>query len=940
MIQYNQFLKKYVVRLTGQLIRPPMPVVTRFELPPQSIVHYIGEKSTDVSPSTNSLMYQGNNKPLRISHIFNLVGKRGNPRKIPKDFPSMIREFRTKNPRFRPAVGVDAMTREPRNILTVNYGFLQNIYKYQRNIFTMHYRWQNVFETMFAEMQKLQSTGFKQYIEYQLPTRLPMVAELNKASVAWTNRNMQQFVTKDLIFLVEVWKWLGPLRMQSDIYKYLGDKAEGIHLILREGDRFSVVNLGLINQWRKATKSEVELYESQIAEGINADAPNTSASLSPEIVQKRFLRLLMSVSEARIKDVPEHVDDEQTSVTVNGEDAPTDIDSSEVTDDVKTEKASDKTLSEMSDDDAYADYDQSIDDANFDALIDNDLELMKELGIPTDAEREAIFAQDETGVTDEPTAVQEGGASAIGETSGSDVFSTAKQELANVVTVEKFPVEPTDALKKQLERAADSGSITAADYRRYLDQAENFKNIAAPLGGEGTLVEFVKVAPELVQLVESPTIPDQPTIIDKTMLKSSLLDYNGRYVRDVMQKDVAAMVTHIQRAGVMVKDYKVKQIDTVVGSHFEYAIQVKPIEGAPSTLSIKIPTVREDGTWVVNNTAYSTSAQRGDLPIRKIGPDAVALTSYYGKVFAERSQRRVNDWGKWLCAGVMARGIDPKVLEITGLMPGSAFNSEEQTPRLYSTLSRSFRSFVFTFKDVAYTVDFRGEVVRPKNSGPLKGAVQFAVGTDMSVLHVGGDGVLYKASSDNTLSVMPSFEEMIGLNPNKAPVEFAELKVFGKYIPIGVILGYLLGFNVLLAKYKNSIVRTVPAGKRVGLSGDEWAIVFDNISYIFSRADVQATMVLGGWREFYTSTNRFVSDEFDHKDVYFNLFEEKKLNSRYMRELDLLEQLFVDPITRDLLIEMKEPVIFTDLLYRCCELLCFDKHPNELDPLYMRQKGY
>ena len=917
--------------MAGQLIKPPMPVVSRFELPPQSIVHYIGDKSTDVSPNANSLMYQENSKPLRIHHVFDVVGKRGNPRKIPKDFPAMIREFRTKNPRFRPAVGMDAMAREPRNILTVNYGYLQNIYKYQRTIFTLHFRWQNVFETMFAEMKKFQETGFKQYIEYQLPAHLPTVAELNKASAAWTNRNMLQFVTKDLIFLVELWKWLGPLRLQSDLYKYLGDKAEGVHLVLREGDRFSVVNLGIINQWRKATNDEVELYDKNISEGITTDAPNVRANLSAEIVQKRFLRLLMSVSEARVKDVPEYIGDEEEAVVVSagsGAAGDSGIDSTEVADDVKNKGVID-SLSEMTEDDVYSGYDQSIDEANLDALIDNDLELMQELGIPTEAEKEAVFAQDEGALPPTVSQNEEGAAS-----------TPAGAAVGSVVVVEKFPIEPMDALKKQLERAADAGTITAADYRRYLEQAENFKNIPAPMGQKGSLADFVQVAPALVNIGESPSIPDQPTIVDKTMLKSSLIDFNGRYTRDVMQRDVAGMITHIQRSGIIIKDYQVKQVDTIVGSHYEYAIQIKPIEGAPSTLSIKIPVVKEDGTFKINSVNYSTRMQRGDLPIRKIGPDSVALTSYYGKVFAERSQRRVNDWGKWLRAGVMARGIDPKETSVTMLVPGNAFNSDEDTPRLYSTLSQGFRSFTFTHEEVAYSVDFKKPVERPKASGALKAAVLFAVGSDMSVLHIAGDGVIYKTSSDNTLTVMPGFEEMIGLNPNKSPVEFAELKVFGKYIPIGVILGYLLGMKVLLAKYKNSIVRTVPAGKRVGLIGDEWAIVFDDITYIFSRSDVAATMVLGGWREFYNSTSRFISEEFDHKDVYFNLFEEKKLNSRYMRELDLLEQLFVDPITRELLMEMKEPVVFTDLLYRCCELLCSDKHPNELDPLYMRQKGY
>jgi hypothetical protein len=53
-----------------------------------------------------------------------------------------------------------------------------------------------------------------------------------------------------------------------------------------------------------------------------------------------------------------------------------------------------------------------------------------------------------------------------------------------------------------------------------------------------------------------------------------------------------------------------------------------------------------------------------------------------------------------------------------------------------------------------------------------------------------------------------------------------------------------------------------------------------------------------------------------------------------------MNQMFVDPITRDLLIEMKEPTDFRGLLIRSAQMLLNDQHPKEFDGAFMRIKGY
>jgi hypothetical protein len=78
----------------------------------------------------------------------------------------------------------------------------------------------------------------------------------------------------------------------------------------------------------------------------------------------------------------------------------------------------------------------------------------------------------------------------------------------------------------------------------------------------------------------------------------------------------------------------------------------------------------------------------------------------------------------------------------------------------------------------------------------------------------------------------------------------------------------------------------------------------------------------------------------DNPNVYLNILDFVGLSARHLKEISLFTSLFVDPITRELLVEMKEPTTVQGLLVRSSELLLVDTHPDLLDMKYMRIKGY
>jgi hypothetical protein len=400
----------------------------------------------------------------------------------------------------------------------------------------------------------------------------------------------------------------------------------------------------------------------------------------------------------------------------------------------------------------------------------------------------------------------------------------------------------------------------------------------------------------------------------------------------------------------------------------------------------------------------------GVLPIRKVAPDRVALTSYYGKVFASRSSKRVNDYGQWIRNMIMARGLDENDSTILDLHTGDCFDNLFPAPKIYSTVAMGFRSFAINVvypnlhpeeverKPVLNTATESDKVMhssvmsnRPEalddslvhkpppvkptqywKAGPISFTLSFnhtlreelfgkaamkkyekhgsiIVGrrTPEAIVAQDNDPYIvldrnnqfYLTLPDGSLKALGDIEALLNMDSARAPVDFAELKVMGRTIPFGLILGYEIGLSKLM-EMLNVRPRRVKAGTRVNLEPHEFSLVFSDETLVFPKENKKASLILAGFNEYHRSIRQYSVYEFDHQGIYLNVLESAGASTRYLREIDLLYQMFVDPITRELLIEMKEPTDFRGLLFRCCDMLLIDQHPDEFDPAFMRIKGY
>jgi len=318
------------------------------------------------------------------------------------------------------------------------------------------------------------------------------------------------------------------------------------------------------------------------------------------------------------------------------------------------------------------------------------------------------------------------------------------------------------------------------------------------------------------------------------------------------------------------------------------------------------------------------------LPIRKTAPDTVALTSFYGKNFIKRSEKATNNWPLWLTNKIVAIGLDTADTSISNMKFSNVFDATVELPRDYTTISQRLSGFtskgvVYHFNTATMEETFGKEEVKE-----LKSQKMVPIGKSTSGIYaMDRYSTVYKKTNKG-MSEVGTVPELIGIDTSKAPKEYSELSMMGKSIPLAIIFSYYLGIENALKGFGVSY-RIADASERVTEDDGDMVLRLKDSKLILTFVSQEQSLVFNGLKPYLKIMRDFTLHDFNKKDVYLNMIQRDGLGIRYLNELDLMETMFVDPVTERILKKMGEPTHFKGLLRRSNELLTNDKHPKETD---------
>lgn len=910
LLNQQTYYKKFGVRHLGQLIAPHASDIQYLEFPQEAIYHYLALDGASMGPPNDDYAMRAIKHAWPVMHVTQISARHGNPRTVSLDIPTMVKDYHQSHRRTKWLRTLDMALRDKQTPIIINYAFLNKLVRYQTSVYANYYRWQNVFETAIDKtVELLQAAPHHQhYFFLQSPKVIPSLNQLGLAGQEMTQTLLKVFTDTNALTLLKLWQWL--TGGESAFSKIPIESLHRINFIYQESGKWFVLNLGHLYAWKKPDTPEEKIEQKKLAIRTS-DNQVTGLQLA-----KRLLAMQIYLMEIRTQanKVEEVVDDPQTGEVIGDdvEDLPEDQDEDsegQVVDTTDTPTSDPKKVK---------------------AEVEAALAPVPQPQIDVD-ELDAQAFDDHVRVEDEQVDAKLVQLETIAQLQ--EAVVETRQSIDKVMA-ETETDDLSDRIKRVCDKLATDGAISSGEHARYTRLSQTYKTMLSP-DGLTTMEQFIAVPPETLKLDEGAKMVDDPTILDKSMLQSSLNVFDSKYIEQVLARDTAGMVMSLQKAGIAVTSYKVVPHEDILGAYEEHIVKIVPVIGVPSTLRFKVPSVDPDGTFTSNGVKYRLRKQRGDLPIRKTAANRVALTSYYGKCFLTRGRNNNANYGYWLQNQLLGR-LD----ELGDPVLADVFDPDLDAPISYSSISEKFKGFTVN----GYRFNFDIEEVRktfPANiikAAEKAGRVVLA-SDGASYLSVDAESLLYLSGDNVAEARLGSLENYLGIDNMNAPTEYVSVGVFGKNIPLGVVLGMELGLQNLI-QILGADYRIVPVGQRLNLTAGEYALQFSDESWIFNRANRIATLVLAGFKEYWKTLRLFSAYSFDKRGAYQNLLEANSLSVRYVREIELMYQMFVDPITKDLLVEMKEPTTFKGLLIRSAELLLTNQHPDELDPAFMRIKGY
>lgn len=921
-LTYPEYLKKYSIRLLQQLQSPPLHSLAVFNLPRGSALHFLSTDYEDIGIQRDDSLLQNHDDKVAVSFISGLVEGHvlGNPRKASVSPLQDINAYISSTKFLNLDRNKNAGNME-RTLVVYNYGLLNRVYIYRKEWDSAYNQWRNNFSALVDKLKQVVVDNRQNFIVLETPGLLPPPVLLNKSEDMSIRSISDRFNTDSLRTVSELWNWLGFSRDVTALSTLTQDELNKVNLILVHGGMWTVVNLGLLNSWRKASETD--------------KAPGFS-KIDPVILQKRFLRMLMTINEsstgAMEKEEYDELAKDSTEETIEDDSS----EDSEGNINTVKNKISDHDFSVSGGPDINAPYGIS---NGKKPVVKSTLQVIKQ-GIKDNGSNNDKEIVDEIGEIDDASVDDDLNAldkleESFGVTEVTSVYSAYMPPADDLVT----------AIELRAKEAVASKHLSAAEYRRIVKLSTRYKEIKDPFDANKKLADALVIPKEDLEVPETNKLVENiPGVTDKSMLSASTKVLDSKYIEKVFRKDIMASFLNLQKSDVIIQDYSVEKVEDLLDNFEIHTVRVVPIIGKPTTLRFKVPVINEDGTFKAGGVKYRMRRQKGDIPIRKTAPDTVAMTSYYSKMFVVRSSRAIFNYDEWLPQQVISRGINTEDTSVTDVRMNNVFNPDMNLPRAYTILARKISGFTTSKYQFMLDWDNRKDYITDDlqkaidNISKIKLVVP--VGTYPSgILLMDYDNIVYTLDSNNMQSTLGTIESLIGADKGKIPTSVAEVGIFGSDIPLGFILAYVSGLGSLLATL-GVAYRKEPVGSNYNLTEDEYIIKFADEALILPKSNKKAGLLLAGFNKYHREIKRHSLYAFDKKEVYSNILEEVGLGVRYVREFKNMFKLWVDPITKGLLEEMKEPTDLFGLFLSATEKLLTDKHPDQMDDGYMRYKGY
>ena len=933
---FSQFILRQAIRTPLYLLNPNVIPHELVSLPRFSVIHYLDTKQNNHFPVRDLYYFRDipKNKKIPIFHITDLESKTETTTLENKMALAEVRKWNQANVKHFKAINLLESPNSDSNLIAIyNYNILKDLYKYKTSMQSTYYKFFNLNYTYWSTVKKAVNADKDSihFVSIDLPNNIPNFNIINmilKFNIVKYTRIVSD---TDLLHVIDLYKWLVEnTRPSSSMLEITDEESKRIVVEFKYKGYSCFLPLYVIRGMSKESSLESDV------------------KISDSKIQKLFILMLYKVQDKVNTLLEQNIPEEEVRDETDKEQLE-EIKEEDIDDDNDINVEDDDYIGVQEDNDINTQDDSNVSDSlpdisrlakiknkdidieniykdleveNFDNLIDKEItkfELNNE-------EVDNLYEETILKVEQESDT----------ETKEDPVLVNHSQEeiekiLSNKTVSDRFDRYIQEAVKFKILSPSEIRSLKKAKEERTL--------LKSPYDKDIPLDAFKNVTSSDIELTsEEMKIDVKNNLITDDLKKEVINKFDKKYIDKVLRKDIVACISHLENSNLIIRDYTIEESKTALGNYEIHKLTIKPFNARESTIYFKLPKIDKEGEFVASGVKCRLRKQRTDLPIRKISPTKVALTSNYGKLFIFRTERKANDPYDYLANFIRNNYINEEGL-VTKIIPGGRNLNHLKLPNIYHYLSSQFTEIHTTKFSLLLNYNEQRNYVSEDILKDINARNLVFCGylPNKHILVVDFNDIFYDYT--DKMTKLGTIDELLELDSSKVPKPYSVIKLLGDNIPLGVCMAYYLGLNELIS-VTGTKATVIESNKHYKLNKDELVLKFSDFKLILKIPNKETELLFNGFLYYKDFIKQHSIREFSYKDIYLNLLEFREGGLIHIKELNLLEELFLDPITVDVLRSINEPTDYFKLLLRANELLRDFSHPDINDPNYSRIRGY
>lgn len=444
-------------------------------------------------------------------------------------------------------------------------------------------------------------------------------------------------------------------------------------------------------------------------------------------------------------------------------------------------------------------------------------------------------------------------------------------------------------------------------------------------------------------------------IANKEILNSTLKNFDDSYMKKKFNKDIVKVLKSFNEdddIGVYIKDIKLNSNDTDMNKQSLLEVDFKDDTNVVHKFKINVPEIKDGKFLYINGNKKIIMKQIVFLPVVKLEPDRVQITTNYNKHFVTRFGQKFSEkldylkklFTKYNLMNYKKQGSTFSFKYGNSLKNNGKFTTTSEYNDISSYLySLNVENYVFIFDQLYLNDTFNSVKPNYDEKLSLKSKYDkknyFIVGylKDKSKLILSNitdkliyffDGKNYEPLNVTLSSLLISLiynntnEKVKSLTSSKVKTNtkltYSRIEINNKKVPLVILLSYELGLLNLLDRY-NIEYDFDTKSRSIDLQDDIGKIKFKDGYLYFDSSKIRNTILLSGLLEMDCEEINFA--DMNEQEPYLDYFQAAFNSRNAAKGFHNTMTLLIDPITKEVLEELNMPTNVYDVLLYANTLL-------------------